>query len=289
MNLGFYNTPKSKWYKDHDENIILVGVSYDKGSRFTGAKNAPDYLRNMSKKVFIGKNRFLMKQTDNKLDGFYNHQTNNFVLAGKTVADYGNFKINKIKELMGQIGSTSIPIIIGGDHTITYYVLSGLQHRKIDRVFYFDAHEDTGEKSSRCKNNNVVTWIKTLKNVSNVFQLGLRGYSCNKVNKDLFEEIFSLNEDILLTQIYGSSCCYISIDVDVLDPFICPAVSTPVMNGFSYQKLKSILAQIISKYNVIGIDIVEFVPKKDRDCMAGLLILDLILYIFEMIDKKRFL
>ena len=52
---------------------------------------------------------------------------------------------------------------------------------------------------------------------------------------------------------------YLSIDVDVLDPGVLPAVSTPEPGGISYQELVKTLLLFKGK-QLIGADIVEYNP-----------------------------
>jgi len=284
---GYYNLPYSNYKLKGviSEDVVLVGLGYDEGSRFKGSQRAPTYLRSLSQKIYIGKNRFLMNVKDGLLTGFFNHQNNNLILRGKTIADYGNVDFRDLDSFFSLLKPSSTLIMIGGDHTITYHILSNLKNRNPFSVFYFDAHEDYGEKSSCCKNNNVISWIRSLKNIEGVFQIGLRGYSCNPRSKGAFDHIYPPDAEICFEPQEIKQDCYISIDLDVLDPRICLAVSTPVMNGIEYADLKSILLQIFTNYRVIGIDIVEFFPKKDRDFISGMLVLDLILYLLELINS----
>ena len=46
------------------------------------------------------------------------------------------------------------------------------------------------------------------------------------------------------------------------------------------------LYKIFARYRVTGIDIVEYVPRKDVNDLSGLLVLDLVLQILEMIDSS---
>jgi agmatinase len=52
---------------------------------------------------------------------------------------------------------------------------------------------------------------------------------------------------------------YISIDVDVLDPGVLPAVSTPEPGGIAYRELIDSLLLLRGK-KIIGADIVEYNP-----------------------------
>jgi agmatinase len=53
---------------------------------------------------------------------------------------------------------------------------------------------------------------------------------------------------------------YLSIDLDVLDPAIMPAVGTPEPDGLSWRELLVIIDQLFSTVEIVGIDIMELSP-----------------------------
>jgi agmatinase len=52
---------------------------------------------------------------------------------------------------------------------------------------------------------------------------------------------------------------YVSIDIDVLDPGVMPAVSTPEPGGIPYRELIDSLILLKDK-DIVGADIVEYNP-----------------------------
>ena len=56
---------------------------------------------------------------------------------------------------------------------------------------------------------------------------------------------------------------YITIDVDVFDPGIVPAVGTPEPGGLSWYEVLEILKKVCSAKNVVGFDVVELSPRRD--------------------------
>ena len=284
--FGYFNLPMRDRH-EFGEDVVFIGVPYDGGSRFTGSAAAPEHLRDLSRKVFIGTHRFLMNETNGSLDGFYNHATGQRVLSRKTVVDYGNIALASLRRAIQSRQDSCIPILIGGDHTITYYVLKNFQNSNPISVFYIDAHEDTGKRATKCKNSNVAAWIRSLRNVSDIHQVGLRGYSAKPVSRAVFDTICpSPATGFALSKSTSDRSCYVSIDLDVLEPAFFPSVSVPVVGGIEFRDLIGILYTIFSSYKVLGVDIVEYVPQKDRNGLCGLVVLDLILKILEMYDNR---
>jgi agmatinase len=66
--------------------------------------------------------------------------------------------------------------------------------------------------------------------------------------------------------------CYLSIDVDVLDPAFAPGTGTPEAGGFSTRELMSILRYLYQTKcpNIVGMDIVEVSPAYDQSEITSL-------------------
>jgi hypothetical protein len=48
--------------------------------------------------------------------------------------------------------------------------------------------------------------------------------------------------------------CYLSVDIDALDPIYAPGTSTPVPGGFSPDEMKSMVRLLGSKRRIVGLD-----------------------------------
>ena len=76
---------------------------------------------------------------------------------------------------------------------------------------------------------------------------------------------------------------YITLDLDVLDPSIMPAVGTPEPGGMMWYQLLTMLKSVAKKRNVVGFDVVELMPIKGNAApsfLAAKLIYRLLGYIF---------
>jgi len=70
----------------------------------------------------------------------------------------------------------------------------------------------------------------------------------------------SLSEDV-----------YITIDVDVLDPSIMPAVGTPEPNGMAWRQVLDIVELVARQKHVVGFDLMEFCPEEGPGSCSFLL------------------
>lgn len=179
-----------------------------------------------------------------------------------------------------------IPIVLGGEHTISYIALKAFKkvYNELGVVF-LDAHADLkesyqGEKFSHaCTLNLILEEVKP----EDVLAVGIRSISPEEVKlaekiglKIIFFENFESNIEPPCPKIY------ISIDLDVLDPAVMPSVSNPEPPGFSFQELLRTLRTLCRKAEVVGFDVVEFCPTRELvfpEITAAKLIYRLIGYI----------
>jgi agmatinase len=76
---------------------------------------------------------------------------------------------------------------------------------------------------------------------------------------------------------------YLTIDLDVLDPSIMPAVGTPEPGGLRWEDILEIMRFVIENKKILGIDVVELCPLPNQvapDFLAAKLIYKLIAYLF---------
>jgi agmatinase len=80
---------------------------------------------------------------------------------------------------------------------------------------------------------------------------------------------------------------YLTLDLDVLDPSIMPAVGTPEPGGLLWYETLDFLKMLVDQKNIVGFDVVELCPIPGfvaPDFLAARLIYKIIGYI---VNKKR--
>jgi hypothetical protein len=85
-----------------------------------------------------------------------------------------------------------------------------------------------------------------------------------------------LDEQALLALIPGDLPCYISIDIDVVDPLWAPGTSAPVPDGLLPQHVSNVLQILVRNREIIGADLVEVNPALDREGATSLVAAGLI-------------
>ncbi|MEM9598800.1 MAG: arginase family protein, partial [Acidobacteriota bacterium] len=56
---------------------------------------------------------------------------------------------------------------------------------------------------------------------------------------------------------------YVSIDIDGLDPSICPGTESPEAEGLTFTQVKRILTRLGERGRLVGVDLVEVNPYLD--------------------------
>jgi agmatinase len=69
--------------------------------------------------------------------------------------------------------------------------------------------------------------------------------------------------------IVGDRPCYLTFDIDCLDPSFAPGTGTPVVGGLSTHQAIQIL-QHLKGINLVGMDVVEVAPQYDVGAITSL-------------------
>ncbi|MEO0198736.1 MAG: arginase family protein [candidate division WOR-3 bacterium] len=154
-------------------------------------------------------------------------------------------------------------LVLGGDHSITLPVVAHLKENgQKFKVIHLDAHLDrrnsmTGNPFSHA---SVIRRIEELIGIDNVYTFGYRSYFPEEIpnNATPFKVLEPL-ENFLKNE---QGPFYLTLDLDVLDPSVLPAVSNPEPGGISFFELLECIKLLKGK--VIAADIVELDPLLDH-------------------------
>ncbi|UCF71520.1 MAG: agmatinase [candidate division WOR-3 bacterium] len=246
MKLYYANSTKAH------ADVIVLGIPYDRTSSFIpGSRFGPQFIRQCSENI----------------EDYSPYQ--NKTLCDLKICDmddiqfYGDNWLQQIEKEVSNIhdGRRS-PVFLGGEHTITAPIIRAI-HKKAGAftIVQFDAHCDLrdeylGEKD--CHATAMRRVIDVL-GADRVFQFGIRSGTKEEFasGKNLFK--YKAFEPLSKVIDRIKDPIYITIDVDVCDPGVLPAVSTPEPGGISYRELIDSLILFKGKRVIAG-DIVEYNP-----------------------------
>ncbi len=288
-----FNSPRYQAGKPA-ANAAIVGIPFDLGNvEAPGARKGPAQIRICSHNY-----DYHLDFLTGEPIGWFDIEKEERILAGKTIADWGDIwfqhgeSIDTIFQRIANVceeivSNNSLPVFIGGDHSVTFPIVEQLQKLQPLVLIWFDAHNDYGEILPGAANNhkNVARRIMQLPNIIKLIQIGYRGYTVHEDINPLStrRKIVTTTKlrdkgiSAILAEIPPHLPCYISIDIDVLDPIYAPATSTPVPNGLSVKELKDAICAVGANSKIVGFDLMEVNPEKDIGEVTSLVACHLLL------------
>jgi len=276
----FFGVPAVSGLRDLDVRVAFLGVPFDAGTpqpgNRTGQAAGPEAARRASRDQFA-------YGVDASL-GWHDVEVGRDRLVGVTMADVGDVVIQgaqlhanfeRMTEVMRRITeSGALPVAVGGDHSISFPLVRGMEPAGEVDVVYLDAHADFLDDldGSRVSGASEMRRIRELPFVRSVTALGIRNVDRAEVDgmselgvrwATALDLIEGRGADVVAELVPRSQGLYVSIDLDVLDISLTPGHSLPEPGGLSYRQLHATLDQIARRGNVVGFDMAELNPALD--------------------------
>jgi agmatinase len=158
------------------------------------------------------------------------------------------------------------PILLGGDHSITYPILKAFAPRYPElTVIHFDAHPDLYDEFEGSRLSHACPFARIMEDrlAKRLVQLGIRtlvGHQREQAAK-FGVEVVEMRALPAYDRLKVRGPVYISFDIDVLDPAFAPGVSHREPGGMSVREAIAHLHAIDGA--IVGGDIVEYNPVQD--------------------------
>lgn len=257
-----------------DIDVAVLGVPFDMGTVYRpGARLAPRAIREAS-------------MLPARPHGAYSAERDTVYFEGAKIVDCGDadmiqsdveFCMNNVERDVRAIASKGImPLVLGGDHTITIPVVRGLDGVGDFSIIHIDAHLDWTEGPAHIQlgQGNPMRRSAELPYVLPMAHIGIRGLGSSGATdfsdaKKHGDEIIYAREvrqqgiQAVLDRIPKSRQYYITLDVDGFDPSIIPGTGTPSVGGLNYYEVIDILEGVAKMGRIVGMDVVELAPNYD--------------------------
>ncbi len=180
----------------------------------------------------------------------------------------------------------AIPIILGGDHSITYPAATAIARHVAPRslgIVHFDAHADAANSTWGTLRSHGAPMRRLIESGAvagrNFVQVGLRGYWPGAETVEWMREqgmrwhlMTEIEErgseavvaDAIAQALDGPEVIYLSVDIDVIDPGMAPGTGTPEPGGMLTRELLRAVRQIVGSVELAGMDVVEVSPPFDH-------------------------
>ncbi|MDR1658911.1 MAG: agmatinase [Desulfovibrio sp.] len=287
-----------------ESDIAVLGIPCDIAVGFlSGARLGPRRIREASTQYARGD------------AGFYDPERDEIYLAAPwRIVDCGDCDIIT-GDIEGTLASAeqrvrrivdagAIPVVMGGDHSISISVAGGISDLGPVHVIQFDAHLDwsRGVGSQRYTNGTPMRHISQMRHVAGMTQIGMRGFG-SSTKADYAEargwgsdiitgrEARKLGAEGLLERIPSGCRYYVTIDMDALDMCQAPGTASPVPGGLDFSLLVDLLEAVSQRGKVVCFDLVEVAPQYDptgaTPRMAALLMFHFMGFILKELEEQK--
>ncbi len=176
------------------------------------------------------------------------------------------------REAARLIENDAFLLTLGGDHYVTWPLLKAHAERYGPlALVQFDAHQDTWpDDGERIDHGSFITRAVRdgIIDPASSIQIGIRtiapeDYGIEVLFGDDIEELNARSIAEAITERVGAMPCYITFDIDCLDPAFAPGTGTPVAGGPSSAKMLSVIRRL-GELDIKGADVVEVSPPYDH-------------------------
>jgi agmatinase len=233
----------------------LLGIPYDASSSFLrGSAAAPPLIR----------------------AALHSPAGNNFTERGadlSQLADAGDLTIAEdaasaraqIESGVELVMQDFTPIVLGGDHSITYPIMRAIAKRHRATILHIDAHGDLYDEFEGDRFSHACPFARIMEErlCAQLVQVGIRTLTPHQR-----DQIKKFGVDTIEMQHFAAGArpsvpgpVYLSIDLDGIDPAFAPGVSHREPGGLSVRDVIALIQSLDGP--IVGADVVEFNPAQD--------------------------
>ena len=297
----FGKYPYQPDWSNIDADFAVLGAPFDLGTQFrAGARFGPRGIREASTLFSFGH------------AGAYDHEDDvTYLEADKVrIVDIGDADIIHTDTMQSHanieagvraiLKAGAVPIVLGGDHSVNIPCINAFSDQEPFHLVQIDAHLDFVDERHgvRYGHGNPMRRAAEKPYVTGLSQIGIRNVSSTA--RDGYEDARKMGSDIqsvrqframgveaMLDRIPAGGRYYVTIDIDGFDPSIASGTGTPSHGGFLYYEVLELLAGLIKRGDVIGLDLVEVAPDYDLSGSTTTLAAQILLNIIGRIDYAR--
>lgn len=178
----------------------------------------------------------------------------------------------------GWLNKGKMVVMLGGEHSLSLGTVRAYRE-KFPRlsVLHLDAHTDLRDEYLGTKYGHACT-IRRVVEFCPVVSAGVRSVSLEEMKfieekglKPFYADGEPLGRETVNRIVTAlSDEVYVTIDLDVFDPSIMPAVGTPEPGGLGWYDVTGLLREVARRKRVVGFDLVEFCPREGPSSCAYL-------------------
>src|SRR5215470_497471 len=297
-------------------DVAFLGAPFDLGTTLRpGTRFGPDAIRAASAwwQYARDEGRAAPAGPDNAAEGWYDLDADRWILRGVSMADWGDVRITptdltaNLDRITAGVHAIleagSLPVVIGGDHAVTYPAIRAFDGRGPLHIVQFDSHQDFNDQRHgvRFGHGNVMRRASELSFVTGITQIGLRSlqkytdtldaarrYGLRTVSAS---ELRRGGPAAAAAAVPSGARCYLTLDIDGLDIAAAPGTGTPEPGGLTFPEMRDAVRAIARRCRIVGLDLVEVSPPYDwaeiTSRTGARLLLDTLAAIFDAPPRRR--
>lgn len=279
-------------------DFAIAGAPFDTASSFrSGSRFGPNAIRNIS--AMMKPNNVIMQV--NIMDGLKGGDIGDF----NVTPGYIHPTYQAIEEGVANIlKENACPIVLGGDHSITLAELRAVA-KKYGPValVHFDSHSDLCDEVFGQKYNHGTPFRRALEenliDASHSIQVGMSGSLYDpdehKMAAELGMKLIPAHkvremglENLIKTILerVGDKPCFLTFDIDFVDPAYAPGTGTPEVGGFTSLEALDLVRKI-KDLNFVGFDLVEVLPAYDHGEITAYLAANIVFEYLSILAVKK--
>ena len=159
------------------------------------------------------------------------------------------------------------PLVLGGDHSITYPVLRGFRprHPRLT-ILQLDAHGDLNDEFHGDRYSHACPFARIMEEglADRLVQVGIRTMTPHQRDqaRRFGVEVIEMKDWRDGTTLEFDMPVYLSLDLDVIEPGLAPGISHREPGGFTVRQALRIIQSVNAP--LLGADFVEFNPAADH-------------------------
>ncbi|MFN3346382.1 MAG: agmatinase [Candidatus Bipolaricaulaceae bacterium] len=243
--------------------VVLLGVPLERTTSWRGGQaQGPNAIRSASDSVEFFSPHFRKDVRDAR------------------IADLGDLDpYRSVEEILAEeeaeveriLRDGKVPVVLGGEHTVVVPAVRAARKFGALQILALDAHSDLRDEYLGLRVCHATALRRAGELAENLVIVGARSF----FGADLAEPFFATCADFP-QKLRPDLPVWLSVDLDFLDPSLCPGVTNPEPGGLSWADFLGIVREL-RQFKVLGMDLVELAPIWDPSgvsavCAAKILI-----------------
>lgn len=299
-------------------DVAFLGAPFDLGTTLRpGARFGPDavraasawwqYARDDGETPAAAAGDGARRTAERPAEGWYDLDAGRWILRRVSMADWGDVRITPTDltanldritaGVRAILEAGSLPVLVGGDHAVTYPAIRAFAGRGPLHIVQFDSHQDFNDVrfGVRFGHGNVMRRASELPFVAGISQIGLRSlqkytdtiaaarrYGLRTVGAS---QLRAEGAAAAAAAVPSGARCYLTLDIDALDIAAAPGTGTPEPGGLTFAEVRDAVRAIARRCRIVGLDVVEVSPPYDwaeiTSRTAARLLLDALAAVFD--------